>query len=486
MNMAPTTLTSVLARLDSIASLTVRGDAGVEISGITHDSRAVVDGTIFVALRGATSDGHGFARAAVGSGATVVVCEHALGLDATHDVTEVIVDDTRAFVGPLSAAVYDHPSRAMTVVGVTGTNGKTTTTHMLAAILEAADMPTGIIGTLSGARTTPEAPELQARLAEFVHARKRAVAMEVSSHALALHRVDGSHFAVAVFTNLGRDHLDLHGTEQQYFAAKARLFTPGLADRGVINLDDVHGQLLADATRGELPSVGFSLSDVTDLEVGPTSHRYRWRGQAITVPIGGQFNASNSLAAATSAGELGIDPATIAAGLAQLVAIPGRFESIDGGQSFSVVVDYAHTPDGLQEALRAAADTVTETDGMRRGRVIIVFGCGGDRDHEKRPAMGAVAAELADLVVVTSDNPRREDPRAIIECIVDGVPARYRGRVTVEPDRRAAIAVALADARPGDVVLIAGKGHETTQTIGTKVLPFDDRAVARALLENAT
>ena len=480
--MAPTTLTSVLARLDPSVSVTVRGDTEVEVSGITHDSRAVVGGTIFVALRGVTSDGHGFAVDAVGSGATVVVCEHALGLDAT----EVIVGDTRGFVGPLSAAVYDHPSRAMTVVGVTGTNGKTTTTHMLAAIFEAAGLPPGIIGTLSGTRTTPEAPELQARLAEFVDDGKRAVAMEVSSHALALQRVDGSHFAVAVFTNLGRDHLDLHGTEQQYFAAKARLFTPELADRGVINLDDVHGHLLADAIRGEIPSVGFSLSDATDLEIGPTSHRYVWRGQPITVPIGGRFNASNSLAAATAASELGIDTATIAAGLALLPAIPGRFEPIVAGQPFSVVIDYAHTPDGLRVALRAAADTVSQSGGSRRGRVIVVFGCGGDRDHEKRPVMGAVAAELADQVLVTSDNPRDEDPQAIIECIVDGVAARYRGRVTVEPDRRAAIAMALAGARPGDVVLIAGKGHETTQTIGTKVLPFDDRAVARALLENAT
>ncbi len=482
MNTPRTTLASVMARLDSRVTVTVRGDDGVVVRGITHDSRAVVDGTIFVALRGAAHDGHGFARDAVESGATVVVGEHALGVAAT----EVIVGDTRAFVGPLSAAVYDHPCRAMTVVGVTGTNGKTTTTHMLAAILQAAGMPTGIIGTLSGARTTPEAPELQARLAAFVDDGTQAVAMEVSSHALALQRVDGCHFAVAVFTNLGRDHLDLHGTEQQYFAAKARLFTTGLAERGVINLDDVHGQLLADATRGEFPSVGFRLSDAADLEVGPTSHRYVWRGRRIAVPIGGLFNASNSLAAATAASELGIDSATIAAGLAQLAAIPGRFEPIDAGQSFSVVVDYAHTPDGLQVALRAAADTVTTPHGTRVGRVIVVFGCGGDRDDEKRPVMGAVAAELADQVVVTSDNPRGEDPLAIIECIVDGVPARYRGRVTVEPDRRAAMAMALADARPGDVVLIAGKGHETTQTIGTKVLPFDDRAVARALLENAT
>ncbi len=472
--MPPTTLASVLARLDIRPSLTVSGPQDVEVQGITHDSRAVSPGAMFVCLRGATSDGHGFAADAVRLGATVVVSEHTLGVGAT----EVIVDDTRAMIGPLSSAVYDHPSRALTVVGVTGTNGKTTTTHLLAAILRASGRTPGIIGTLSGARTTPEGPELQSLLAGFLAEGRSAVAMEVSSHALALQRVDGTRFAAAVFTNLGRDHLDLHGSEQQYFAAKARLFTPDFTGLGVVNLDDKYGQLLADAC--EIPIVGFRLADAEELAVTPTSHAYRWRGQHVRVPLGGRFNVSNSLAAATTAAELGVTTEEIVAGLAALPSIPGRFEPVDAGQSFSVVVDYAHTPDGLRVALHAAREAVGT------GRVIVVFGCGGDRDHEKRPLMGALAADLADRVVVTSDNPRGEEPAAIIESIVRGVDARYVGNVTVEPDRRKAIASALADARPGDVVVIAGKGHETTQTIGTRVLPFDDRAVARALLENAT
>ncbi len=465
-----TTLASVLARLEPGLSFTVSGDAEVPVTGITHDSRVAVAGSVFVCLRGANSDGHGFAADAVNRGARVVVAEHRLGLGDA----EVIVDDTRSTIGPLSSAVFDHPSRRLTVVGVTGTNGKTTTTHLLAAVLEAAGLPTGIIGTLSGMHTTPEAPELQARLAAFVAEGRRAVAMEVSSHALALQRVDGTQFAAAVFTNLGRDHLDLHGTEQQYFAAKARLFRREFAGLGVVNLDDMYGQLLADAC--DLPVEGFRLADAEGLVVTPTSHRYTWRGHPIEVPLGGRFNALNSLAAATTAGALGIDGATVARGLRRAPAVPGRFEPIDAGQPFSVIVDYAHTPDGLRVALGAAREAVGS------GRVIAVFGCGGDRDERKRPAMGAVAAESADLVVVTSDNPRTEEPGAIIESIVRGIEARYLGRVMVEPDRRTAIARALRHARPGDVVVIAGKGHETTQTVGTAVLPFDDRAVARALL----
>jgi UDP-N-acetylmuramoyl-L-alanyl-D-glutamate--2,6-diaminopimelate ligase len=277
-----------------------------------------------------------------------------------------------------------------------------------------------------------------------------------------------------VFTNLGRDHLDLHGTVERYFAAKAELFRPALSAQGIVNVDDSHGRLLLDVA--SIPMTSFSAADLHDLTVTPTGHTYEWRGQRVTVGIGGAFNAMNSLAAATAAAALGIEPAVIARGLSSAAPVPGRFEPVRAGQPFDVIVDYAHTPDGLREALTAARDAAGE------GRVIAVFGCGGDRDREKRPEMGAVAATLADAVVVTSDNPRSEDPLAIINAIIEGVPADYRDRVVSEPDRRQAFAVAFQIAKAGDVVVIAGKGHETTQTIGTTVLAFDDRAVARDLL----
>jgi UDP-N-acetylmuramoyl-L-alanyl-D-glutamate--2,6-diaminopimelate ligase len=341
-------------------------------------------------------------------------------------------------------------------------------------VLAHAGRQTGTIGTLTGAYTTPEAPQLQRRLAEFVAQGCSAVVMEVSSHALALFRVAGCRFDVAVFTNLGRDHLDLHGTVERYFAAKATLFTPGLSDRAVVNVDDVHGRLLMDVA--EVPTEAFSIDDVDDLYVGVTSHTYRWRGQHVAVGIGGGFNVMNSLAAATACASLGIAPAVIAAGLHDAATVPGRFEPVRAGQPFDVIVDFAHTPDGLREALRAARPSA---DGAR---LTVVFGCGGDRDRAKRPEMGAVAVELADLVVVTSDNPRSEDPLEIINAIIAGVPPDYGDRVVTEPDRRLAIASAFRHAQPGDVVVIAGKGHEATQTIGTRVLPFDDRDVARELL----
>jgi len=298
--------------------------------------------------------------------------------------------------------------------------------------------------------------------------------MEVSSHALVHERVAGAHFDVSVFTNLGRDHLDLHGTVERYFAAKARLFEPRLSEVGVVNTDDVHGRLLFDTASISL--VPFSADDASDVEIGATWHSYTWCGRPIRIGMGGGFNLMNSLAAATACVAAGLSEHEVAEALSRATPVPGRFEPIDEGQSFSVVVDYAHTPDGLDEALRAARGAAPG------GRVIVVFGCGGDRDREKRPLMGAVAARLADQVVITSDNPRSEDPIAIVNATVAGVPDDYRGSVVIEPDRRTAIGVALQIAHPGDVVLIAGKGHETTQTIGDLVLAFDDRSVARELL----
>lgn len=450
----------------------VVGDPNVAVTGITHDSRKVTEGSIFCCISGATRDGHDFATSAVAVGAAALVVERPLDLP----VTQLVVDDVRATMGHLASALSDDPSRAMSLIGVTGTNGKTTTTHLLAAILEANGRKTGIIGTLSGIHTTPESPELQHRLAVMRDEGCTAVAMEVSSHALALGRVVGCRFAVGVFTNLGRDHLDFHGTVERYFAAKAALFDGTLTDIGVVNIDDVHGRLLLDSA--SIPMVGFGLADVSDLVVTPTSHSYTWRGQRIDVALGARFNVSNSLAAATAASALGLTPEQIAHGLRSARPVSGRFEPVDVGQPFAVVVDYAHTPDGLEQVLTSARQVA---DG---GRVIVVFGCGGDRDRDKRPEMGRVAAELADAVIVTSDNPRSEEPLDIVASITAGIPDDYRqALMVVDADRRSAIAAAFAAAQSGDVVVIAGKGHETTQTIGDDVRPFDDRVVAREELD---
>jgi UDP-N-acetylmuramoyl-L-alanyl-D-glutamate--2,6-diaminopimelate ligase len=457
------------------AGLDVSVSSDPEITSVEYDSRAVGPGTLFCCLPGASRDGHDFAAGAVASGAAALLVERPVPLD----VPQVVAVDARSTMGHLAAAVSGHPCRDLTVVGVTGTNGKTTTTHLIASILTSAGLPTGVIGTLSGVHTTPEAPDLQRRLAEMRVAGDTAVALEVSSHALALHRVAGCSFAVGVFTNLGRDHLDFHGTVERYFAAKAALFTPELCAVGVVNADDVHGRLLVDTAA--IPVVPFSADELTDVEVTASGHAYTWRGQRVTVRMGAHFNVMNSLAAATTAAVLGLEPAVIAAGLREARPVPGRFEAIDVGQPFSVIVDYAHTPDGLREVLSTARQAA---DG---GRVLVVFGCGGDRDREKRPEMGQVAASAADTVVVTSDNPRSEDPEAIIASVLAGITDDYRDTVVVvEVDRRRAIDTALRAARPGDVVVIAGKGHETSQTIGATVVPFDDRAVARSLLENLT
>ena len=441
------------------------------VTSVTYDSRAVSAGSLFCCLRGGTVDGHSFGAAAVRAGAVALLVEEVLPVP----VPQVVVANARDAMGHVAAAFFGHPARSLRMVGVTGTNGKTTTTTLLAAILEHAGMPTGVIGTLTGKHTTPESPELQALLRGFLDGGRTAAVMEVSSHALALDRVAGCHFDVAVFTNLGRDHLDLHGTVERYFAAKALLFRPELTSLGAANVDDVHGRLLVDTA--PVPMVGFGAEDMTDLVVTPTRHAYVWRGDRVEVALGGAFNAMNSLAAATAASALGLDDAVIAAGLATARPVPGRFEPVEAGQPFAVIVDYAHTPDGLRQALAAARAVAAGR------RVLAVFGCGGDRDREKRPEMGRAAAELADRVVVTSDNPRSEDPLAIINAVLEGVPPDYRHVVVSEPDRRQAFSLAFGMAAEGDVVVIAGKGHETTQTIGTTVLPFDDRAVARELLE---
>jgi UDP-N-acetylmuramoyl-L-alanyl-D-glutamate--2,6-diaminopimelate ligase len=442
-------------------------DLDVEITHITADSRAVRDGSLFCCVTGARHDGHDFAAQSVAAGARALLCERELTVAAP----QIVVGSVRSAMGPFASALYGRPSHSLSVVGVTGTNGKTTTVHLIAAILDATGTATDVIGTLQGARTTPDAPELQERLARANERGRRAVAMEVSSHALAQHRVDGTRFAAAVFTNLSADHLDYHRTMEEYFRAKARLFEPSFTDIAVIDTDTTHGRLLADSV--QLPVVVRSgVSTVDVLSVGLADATFRWRDQLVRLPLGGRFNVANAVLAADTTAALDVEPAAIAAALATVAPVPGRFELIDEGQRFTVLVDYAHTPDGLAHVLAAAREFAV-------GRVIAVFGCGGDRDVAKRPMMGAEAEAGADLVIVTSDNPRHEEPQVIVEQILRGMNERP---FAVEPDRRRAIALALEAAAEGDVVVIAGKGHETTQQIGDTIIPFDDRTVARALL----
>lgn len=446
------------------------GDLDVDVRTVTHDSRQVAPGTLFCCVPGAAFDGHDFAAGAVGAGAVALLCERPLDLD----IPQLIVPSVREAMGPVAAAALGFPSDALRLVGITGTNGKTTVAHLIGAIAAAAGVPCGVIGTLTGARTTPEAPELQAQLGALRDGGGDLVAMEVSSHALDLHRVDGTRFRVAVFTNLSQDHLDHHGTMAAYFAAKARLFEPERCDRAVLNLDSPEGRTLADTVA--VPVTSYSLDDVEDLEVGADGSRFRWRGRDVHVRLPGRFNVANALAAATAAEAVGLPLDAIVAGLASAALVDGRFERIDQGQPFLAAVDYAHTPDGLRQLLGAARE-------LTDGRVIVVFGAGGDRDHGKRPQMGEAAGELADLVVLTTDNPRREDPAAIIDAVQHGIAAPTDLRI--EPDRAAAIALAVVEAEPGDVVLVAGKGHETTQTVGDVVTPFDDRLVLRDALAAA-
>ena len=458
-------LVAAVADRPVLRDLVVTGSPEVDISRAVHDSRLVGPGVLFCCVPGARHDGHDHAVAAVAAGAVALLVERPLGLG----VPELLVPSVRDAMGPLAAELVGRPSEQLSVVGVTGTNGKTTTVHLLGAILETAGQSCGVIGTLTGARTTPEAPELQERLAEMRDEGRVAVAMEVSSHALDLHRVDGTRFRVSVFTNLSRDHLDYHGDMASYFQAKARLFEPDLCDLAVLNLDEPHGRLLRDVA--SVPSVGYSLEDAEDLVLGVDGSRFRWRGVAVHVPLAGRFNVANALAAATAAAELGVTPEQVAEGLAAAGSVPGRFERIDVGQPFLAAVDYAHTPDGLEQLLLTAQELAGS------GQVVLVFGAGGNRDVTKRPEMGEVAARLADVVLVTTDNARDEDPAVIIAQVESGMEDVRSVRIV--PDRRNAIAQAVSLTRAGDVLLIAGKGHESTQIIGTSVGAFDDRVVLR-------
>ncbi len=471
--------------LDEIDVLETSGDPGaVEVTGVEHDSRRVAPGSLFCCLVGKQADGHDHAAEAVERGAVGLVREHDIG-PLPREVVQVRVapGTGRAAMAHLAAAFYGHPATSLLTAGVTGTNGKTTVTHLLGAALEHAGHPTTVIGTLTGVRTTPESTDLQRAFATLRDAHPRtprpAVAMEVSSHALVQARVDAVRFDVAVFTNLSHDHIDFHGSMEAYFEAKAMLFEVDRAKVAVVDADDPWGRRILERVR--IPAVACTSTGVADVVLGVGSSAFTWRGERVVVPLTGLVNVTNAQLAAEAAVALGVTPAVVAEGLSAARPVPGRMEVVDTGTlGFSVLVDYAHTPAALEAAL-AEARRVAAAGG---GRTIVVFGCGGDRDSLKRPLMGAAAARSADLVVVTSDNPRHEDPAAIIGEVLGGIDGLEPAGAdpVVEPDRRLAIEAAIERARPGDVVLVAGKGHETVQEVGERRLPFDDRAVAAEVL----
>jgi UDP-N-acetylmuramoyl-L-alanyl-D-glutamate--2,6-diaminopimelate ligase len=459
-------------------SAEVRGDPSTLITHLAYRSTEVRPGSLFFCVPGRNVDGHDFAPSAAQGGASAMVV--ARWVDAP--VAQVRVRDVRQAMGPMSAAFFRAPSSRMITVGITGTNGKTTITYLMESIFRAAGLVPGLIGTtgvrIGGRsvpfdRTTPEAPDLQRLLAEMVGEGVDAVAMEVSSHGLHQHRVDGTTYRCAVFTNLTQDHLDYHGTMEEYFRAKARLFTPGLSERAAVNHDSIQGRSLAD--RAGIPTVTFGTEAGADLrarDISVTALGMSFHVDELLIRsrLRGGFNVSNCLGAVAAARVVGIPDPAIAAGIEALAGVPGRLEPVESGQPFGVLVDYAHTPDSLENVLRAARKLTT-------GRLIVVFGCGGDRDRGKRSPMGEAATRLADLTLITSDNPRSEDPGAIVSEIVPGA-RRGGGRYAIELDRRLAVRTALSQASPGDVVLIAGKGHETGQQFGDRTVPFDDRVVA--------
>ena len=456
----------------------------VEIASVACDDRQAGPGCLFCCVPGFARDGHDYAGAAVERGAAALLVERPLGLG----VPEVLVENVRSAMAPAAARVYGRPTEGLEMVGITGTNGKTTTAYLTRSLLEAAGRRAGLMGTVEtivggrrepAVRTTPESPDLQRSFREMVEAGDTACVMEVSSHALSLHRADAIDWDVVVFTNLSREHLDFHGDMESYFAAKRLLFERG-APNAVINVDDDWGRRLAADLPGAV-TVGIESDDArlraTRLVPGPGSTRFQAGGMALEVPLPGEFNVLNALCAVAGAQALGVDDATIARALPVADRAPGRFEPVEAGQPFTVIIDYAHSPDSLRGALEAAR-------AVCEGRVVVVFGAGGDRDAGKRPEMGAEAAAGADHVVLTSDNPRSEDPAAIIAEIASGIPEGTS--VEVVEDRREAIVRAIGAAQPGDLVLIAGKGHEQGQegARGQKQ-PFDDRCVARDALEEA-
>jgi UDP-N-acetylmuramoyl-L-alanyl-D-glutamate--2,6-diaminopimelate ligase len=473
-------------RLDQVIPGAPMPARDLEIAELAYDNRRVRPGTLFFCVSGFTRDGHDFARDAIARGAVALVVERPLELG----VPEVRVESARAAMAPAAAAFYGDPTATLRTVGVTGTNGKTTTAFLLRALLEADDTRTGLLGTVKSViggveqaveRTTPEAIDLQRTFRQMLDAGDRACAMEVSSHALELRRADAIHFAAAVFTNLTQDHLDFHPTMEDYFNAKRKLFIGADSATAVINIDDPYGARLA----GELPrpityaltrEAGYRATEVlTDVHGSRFAVRTPDGEVELSSPLRGDFNVYNVLGALATARALGVPMQTCVEAIATAGQVPGRFETVDEGQQFAVLVDYAHTPDSLENVLRAAR-------GLTERRLHVVFGCGGDRDRGKRPLMGEIARRLADRVIVTSDNPRSEDPEAIVDEILAGAGEG----VQHELDRRDAIELAISGAGPGDVLVIAGKGHEQGQEFeGARKFPFDDVTVAREILRGA-
>ncbi|WP_101722993.1 UDP-N-acetylmuramoyl-L-alanyl-D-glutamate--2,6-diaminopimelate ligase [Eggerthella timonensis] len=487
------TCTELFAGIDC----TILGNADDEVSGIAYRSDRVQPGDAFFCVVGMTSDGHSFAQDAIDRGAKVLVVERKVYLADATDVTEIVVKDTRKAMAAAAANFYDHPSKDIALVGITGTNGKTTTTYLVEHIARVAGKRTGVIGTVGirigdaaekSAHTTPESPDLQQLFARMRDARCDTVAMEVSSHALDLDRTWGTSFAVTAFSNLTQDHLDYHHTFEAYFEAKARLFSKDYPAKRVICIDDKWGKELlrrSSVAEDSVVTTGFDPSaqiHPVDVQYAPTHTTVTLdvRGSLYTFdyPLVGRFNVENIMCAFGIGLQLGFSADVVVEALEEAPQIPGRLERVNAPNTggVSVFVDYAHTPDALEKALASIM-------ALTPGRTICVFGCGGDRDASKRPIMGR-AALAADHAVVTSDNPRTEDPQAIIEDIVSGM-GSGEGRFEVEADRRAAIALAIAQAKAGDSILIAGKGHEDYQLVGDQVLSFDDRIVAAEELRRA-
>jgi UDP-N-acetylmuramoyl-L-alanyl-D-glutamate--2,6-diaminopimelate ligase len=472
--------------VEGVVPAEISGDPGLEITGLAYDNRKVVDGDLFFCVSGMESDGHDFAAAAVEAGASALVCERPTGLG----VAEVLVPETRAAMAPIAASFNDYPTGDLKIAGVTGTNGKTTTAFLLHDILEGAGIHCGMMGTVkqlvggveeSVERTTPESVDLQSTFRRMEDAGDEACVIEASSHAMVLRRCDSIEFDLAIFTNLTQDHLDFHSDMEDYFAAKRLLFAAG-PGASVVNIDDSYGQRLAAefdtiTYSAEGAAADYSASDIRfDASGAEFSVESEHGVMAIRTGLPGRFNVANALAALAGAIALGVEPGEALASLSDAGRVPGRFEPVDAGQAFTVLVDYAHTPDSVENVLAAARD-------ITPARLIAVVGAGGDRDRSKRPLMGKAGSDLADHTVVTSDNPRSEDPDAIIEDVLSGIP--NRDEVTVEADRSEAIRKAVAMAGPGDTVVIAGKGHEQGQEFkdGSKI-PFDDREVARGHLRD--
>ncbi len=466
--------------------LRIEGSPDKDIDALYYDSRQVTPGSLFFCIKGLTSDGHDFARMAVDKGAVAVVAERDIPLP--DHITKVLVPDTRKAMGYAASNFYNRPTEVLLLIGVTGTNGKTTTSYLTRSILEQAGIKTGLIGTIANiigdqaipsVRTTPEAPELHGMLRAMVNEGVRAAVMEVSSHSLELRKVDGCRFDVGVFTNLTRDHLDFHGTFENYRRAKARLFR--LSSAAAINTDDESGKVILEECKGKAYSYGVLKSaqiyaDELDLGSEGTEFRLYLPGGSLKVRLGltGMFNVYNALAAASACFAANIAPESIKTGLEAVRRIPGRFERLDTGTDFTVIIDYAHTPDGLENVLKTAR-------GLTRGRLITLFGCGGDRDKSKREVMGEVAGRYSDLCIVTSDNPRSEEPMDIIRQILPGV-VRTGCAYEVIENRRDAIEFAIRHGRKDDLIIIAGKGHETYQILKDKIIFFDEKDIIAALL----